>query len=83
MHQHPNTAFPESHPCYHTANIKAMLSEIIVHLDEDRHKFEEPRAQALFETGTEVLLGLYSAFDRYEKSENESAREPDARDLNQ
>lgn len=80
MERHPNTAFPESHPCYHTAAVKAMLTDIIEPMREDRGKFQEPKAQALFETSADVLMGLYTAFDHYEQSENKAMREPDRRD---
>jgi len=80
MDLHPNTEFPESHPCYHTAAVKLMLAEIIAHVKSDTGKFEEPKAQALFETSADVLTGLYTAFDRYEKVENRAMREPENRD---
>ena len=80
MELHPNTAFPESHPCYHTAAVKTMLSEIIEHVRDDQGKFQEPKAQALFATSADVLMGLYNAFDRYEQSDNVELREPDNRE---
>jgi|GEM_PF-858455 len=74
MKPHPNTEFPESHPCHHTAAVKSMLAEMIEHVKEDTGKFEEPRAQALFETSADVLMGLYTAFDRYEQAERKVMR---------
>lgn len=62
-----NKAYPESDPRHHTANIKGMLNDLITHLREDEGKISEPKAQALFETTAEVLKGLHTAFDHYEK----------------
>jgi hypothetical protein len=38
--------FPEHDPRHHTANIKAMLRDIIAHAREDVGKIDEPKAQA-------------------------------------
>jgi hypothetical protein len=54
-------------PCYHAANVKKMLAELIAHLRDDVKQFEEPKAQALFETSAEVLQGLEKAFTHYEQ----------------
>jgi hypothetical protein len=43
------------------------LSELVDHLRRDVAKVDEPRAQALFETAAEVLLGLRKAFADYEE----------------
>jgi hypothetical protein len=59
--------FPEQDPRHHTANIKAMLHDIITHTREDVGKINEPKAQALFETTAEVLQGLVTAYDHYEQ----------------
>jgi hypothetical protein len=59
--------FPEQDPRHHTANIKAMLHDIITHAREDVGKIDEPKAQALFETTAEVLQGLVTAYDHYER----------------
>jgi hypothetical protein len=59
--------FPEQDPRHHTANIKAMLQDIITHAREDVGKIDEPKAQALFETTAEVLQGLVTAYDHYER----------------
>jgi len=53
---------------HHTANIKAMLTEIIKHAREDAEKVSEPKAQALFETIAEVLQGLVTAYQDYESN---------------
>src|SRR5205814_3081761 len=49
---------PNPDPCYHTANVKKMLDELIEHLRQDTRHIAEPKAQALFETSAEVLQGL-------------------------
>lgn len=61
-----NKAFPEDDPRHHTAKIEGMLDELIDHLREDTEKFDEPKAQALFETAAEVLTGLRTAFEHYD-----------------
>jgi hypothetical protein len=58
--------YQESEPRYHTSNVKRMIDELVQHLREDTSKFDEPKAQAMFETSAEVLLGLRKAFDDYE-----------------
>ena len=58
---------PNPDPCYHTANVKKMLEELIEHLREDTRHIAEPKAQALFETSAEVLEGLRTAFTHYEE----------------
>ena len=59
-------------PKAHTANVRKELHELINHLREDVKKVEEPKAQALFETAAEVLIGLETAFAHYEE-QNERA----------
>jgi hypothetical protein len=76
MELRPNTAYPESDPRYHTANVKAALHDLIDHLREDAGKLDAPKAQALFETAAEVLIGLQTAFDHYERGEEAAMREP-------
>ena len=58
----------ENDPRHHTANIKAMLTEVIEHAREDIEKVSEPKAQALFETTAEVLQGLVTAYQHYESN---------------
>jgi hypothetical protein len=70
-----NRAFPESDPRHHTRNIKDMLDDVITHVREDIEKIDEPKAQVLFETTAEVLIGLKTAYDHYEsKSERAFAK---------
>jgi len=65
---------PSPDPRVHTENIKKMLGDLISHLREDVEKVHEPKAQALFETSAEVLQGLQTAFDHYEKGAEEGMR---------
>jgi hypothetical protein len=60
------SATSDSDPRHHTAQIGARLTELIDHLREDVGKVNEPKAQALFETSAEVLIGLRTAFEHYE-----------------
>ena len=57
-------AEPEE-PREHAMHIKRMLSEVLDHCREDQDKVAEPKAQALFETTAEVLLGLQTAYESY------------------
>ncbi len=56
-----------SDPYAHARNIQQMLTDLIDHLREDLDGVNEPKAQALFETSAEVLIGLRTAFEHYEK----------------
>lgn len=71
---------PESQddPIYHTRKHKVQMRQLIVHLREDVRRVTEPKAQALFETSAEVIIGLVKAFDDYEKH-NEAAWRADAK----
>ena len=59
--------FGEDDPRHHTARLKQMLTEVIDHAREDVSKVKDPRAQALFETSAEVLIGLRKAYEDYEE----------------
>jgi hypothetical protein len=59
--------YPETDPRHHTAKLKGMLNAVAQHAREDVSKIDEPRAQALFETTAEVLIGLEKAFSDYEQ----------------
>ena len=66
--------FSESDPIHHTQKIKDQMSQLIEHLRGDAGKVTEPKAQALFETSAEVLIGLVKDFDDYEKKSEEAWR---------
>jgi hypothetical protein len=64
--------YAESDPRHHTIKIRGMLSDIRDHLREDVSKVEDPRAEALFETTAEVLGGLITAYEHYERGAEEA-----------
>jgi hypothetical protein len=61
------TPHEESDPRHHTQRLKQMLKDTAAHAREDVAKTSDPKAQALFETSAEVLLGLAKAFEDFEK----------------
>ena len=69
----PDT-LPVTDPIRHTTKIRARLTDLAEHLRGDVEKIDEPRAQALFETAAEVLLGLEHAFADYEKGDEPAWR---------
>jgi hypothetical protein len=54
-----------SDPKAHARNIGEMLGDLVHHVREDADKVDDPKAQALFETTAEVLLGLQTACEHY------------------
>lgn len=66
------TRLPESDPRRHTQKLKQMLRDTANHAREDVSKVSDPKAQALFETTAEVLLGLAKAYDDFDQK-NEKA----------
>lgn len=69
-----NTNDHEGNALHHTAKIKGMLQEVINHVREDGKKVSDPKAQALFETTAEVLQGLVTAYDHFERRAEEPAQ---------
>jgi len=63
-----------SDPTVHARNIQQMLGEMVDHLRDDIDRVTEPKAQALFVTSAEVLLGLRTAFEHYEKGSEKGMR---------
>lgn len=61
-------------PRHHTEEIKRRLDELVGDLRKGVRAVTEPRAQALFETSAEVLLGLRTAYEHYEEGEEEAWR---------
>lgn len=59
--------FPEDDPRHHTMKLRSMLRDVADHAREDVGKIDDPKAQALFETTAEVLIGLETAFEHYEQ----------------
>jgi hypothetical protein len=52
-----------------------MLDDVRDHLREDVGKVEDPRAEALFEATAEVLGGLITAYEHYERGTEEAWRD--------
>jgi hypothetical protein len=53
-----------------------MLDDVIQRARRDIDQIDDPRAKALFETTAEVLSGLDTAFDHYERGSEPAMREP-------
>ena len=51
------------------------LNELIVHLRGEIPKLDGSKAQAVFETAAEVLLGLQTAFLHYQEGDEPAMRE--------
>jgi hypothetical protein len=66
--------FSESDPRHHTVKLKGMLTEAITYARENVRKVNDPKAQALFETTAEVLIGLRKAFEDFEQKTEEAWR---------
>ena len=64
-----------SDPRHHTIRIRGMLDDVRDHLREDVGKVEDPRAEALFEATAEVLGGLITAYEHYERGTEEAWRD--------
>lgn len=60
--------YAENDPRPRTAKLKDMLTQVVDHAREDAGKVTDPKAQALFETTAEVLLGLRKAFEDFERA---------------
>lgn len=64
---------------HHTHKIGGLMRRLVEHLRKDIQRIDEPKAQALFETSAEVLIGLVKAFDDYDKKREAAWRtEPPA-----
>ena len=61
-------------PVTHSRNIQKQLGELIEHTKRDLDRVSEPRFQALLETTAEVLGGLRTAFEHYEKGSEKAWR---------
>ncbi|HWG21876.1 MAG TPA: hypothetical protein VG225_15200 [Terracidiphilus sp.] len=57
----------ENDPQHHTAKIREMLTGLADHVRADVDKVSDPKAQALFETTAEVLLGLRKAYEDFDQ----------------
>ncbi len=59
----------------HARMFKSELDELADRLRAATTKETEPKAQALYETAAEVLIGLAKAFEDYEKKNEEAWKE--------
>jgi hypothetical protein len=64
--------YDESDPRHHTQKLKQTLKDTAQHAREDVSNISYPKAQALFETSAEVLLGLEKAFEDFEPKREEA-----------
>jgi hypothetical protein len=62
------TQYAENDPRHHTQKLKQMLIDTAAHARSDVAKISDPKAQALFETTAEVLIGLAKAFSDFEEN---------------
>lgn len=62
---------------HRTQRAKGMIDDLVEHLRSEIARFEDPRAEALFETSAEVLIGLRTAFDHFERRSEEAWRGED------
>ena len=60
------TQYGERDPRHHTAKLKQVLRDVANRAREDLGKVSDPRAQALFETTAEVMIGLQKAYQDFE-----------------
>lgn len=63
-----------SDPKAHSENIRNGLEQMVEHLRKDISQVDDPKAKALFETSAEVIKGIITAFNHYEKGEEEAWR---------
>jgi hypothetical protein len=61
-----------SDPDVHSQHVQEQLRELIDHLRKDVERVTEPRFQALLETSAEVLTGIRTAFEHYDKHEEKA-----------
>ena len=61
-------------PKAHAANIERMLTEVIEHVRSDIKRVDNPKAQVLFETSAEVLIGLRTAYQHYQSGSEKAMR---------
>lgn len=54
-------------PKVHSENIQRQLDELVQHVRADVERVNEPRFEALLETTAEVLTGLKTAYQHYDK----------------
>ncbi|MBW7923737.1 MAG: hypothetical protein H3C59_03225 [Burkholderiaceae bacterium] len=65
-------------PRFHVDRLAGQIDELVRHLRDDANQVVEPKAQALFETSAEVLIGLRTALSHYRQG-SEPAMRPTGR----
>jgi hypothetical protein len=60
--------FDERDPHHCAMKMKGMLQTVVEHAREDLAKLEDPHREALFETTADVLTGLITAYEHFERS---------------
>ncbi|WP_049620904.1 hypothetical protein [Frateuria defendens] len=70
------SSVPNRDPRFHAKRIGGQLDALVTHLREDIGQVDEPKAQALFETAAEVLIGLRQAFRHYQQGSEAAMRPP-------
>jgi hypothetical protein len=63
-------------PRVHVRKMSERLDGLIEHLRADITRVEEPQFRAMFETAAEVLGGLKTAFQHYERKSETAWRKP-------
>ena len=71
--------YDESDPRHYTQKLKQMLKDTAQHARQAVSKISDPKAQALFETSAEVLLGLVKAFEDFEQKRERTWKTADSR----
>jgi hypothetical protein len=61
-------------PKAHAANIERMLTEVIDHMRSDSERVDDPKAQVLFETSAEVLIGVRKAYQHFARGSEKAMR---------
>jgi len=61
-------------PKAHAGNIEQMLSDLIDHVRRDIDRVDNPKAQVLFETSAEVLIGLRTAYQHFQSGTEKAMR---------
>jgi hypothetical protein len=61
-------------PKAHAANIEQMLTEVIDHMRSDIERVDDPKAQVLFETTAEVLIGVRTAYQHFQSGSEKAMR---------
>ena len=61
-------------PKDHAANIERMLTEVIDHMRGEIELVDDPKAQVLFETSAEVLIGVRRAYQHFQSGSEKAMR---------